>query len=70
MRAIIKHVAHARTSTSFMTGTGLKKWSPPNLSFRSVTLAISVMDREEVLDAKIIDLKRFEVLINQFVICN
>ena len=40
-----------------MTGTGLKKWSPPNLSFLSVTLAISVIDREDVLDAKIVDLK-------------
>ena len=40
----------------FMTGMGLKKWSPPNLSFLSVTLAISVMDREDVLDAKIVDL--------------
>ena len=40
-----------------MTGTGLKKCSPPNLSFLSVTLAISVIDKEEVLDTKIVDLK-------------
>lgn len=44
------------TSTSFMTGTGLKKCSPPNRSFLSVTLAISVIDREEVLEAKMVDL--------------
>ena len=37
------------TSTSFITGTGLKKWSPPNLSFLPVMLAISVMGREDVL---------------------
>ena len=37
------------TSTSFMTGTGLKKCRPPNLSFLPVTLAISEMEREEVL---------------------
>ena len=39
-----------------MTGTGLKKWRPPNLSFLSVTLAISVIDKEEVFEAKIVDL--------------
>ena len=50
-----------RTSTNFMTGTGLKKCSPPNLSFLSVTLAISVMDREEVLEAKIVDLVYYYV---------
>ena len=53
----IRLLLEPQTSTSFMTGTGLKKCSPPNLSFLSVTLAISVIDREEVLDAKIVDLK-------------
>ena len=40
-----------------MTGTGLKKWSPPNLSFLSTELAISVMEREEVFEAKIVELE-------------
>ncbi len=39
-----------------MTGTGLKKWSPPNLSLRSVELAISVMEREDVLLVKMVEL--------------
>lgn len=47
-----------QTSTSFMTGTGLKKWRPPNLSFLLVTLAISVMGREEVLLANTVVLNR------------
>lgn len=34
----------------------MKKWSPPNLSFLSTALAISVIDREEVLDAKMVSL--------------
>ena len=42
------------TSTSFMTGTGLKKWSPPTRSFLSTTLAISVMDSEELFEASIV----------------
>ncbi len=38
-----------------MTGTGLKKCNPPNLSFLSgVAEAISPMDRDEVLDAKMV----------------
>ena len=41
------------TSTNFIKGTGLKKWSPPNRSFLFVTLAISPIGNEEVLDAKI-----------------
>lgn len=45
------------TSTSFMTGTGLKKCSPPNLSFLCTALAISVMDKEEVLEAKRVELR-------------
>ena len=36
-----------------MTGTGLKKCRPPNLSFREVTSAISAIDKEEVLLVKI-----------------
>ena len=39
-----------------MTGTGLKKWRPPNLSPRCVALAISVMEREEVLLANRVEL--------------
>ena len=46
---MLLHTIRLQTSTSFMTGTGLKKWRPPNLSFLLVTLAISVMGREEVL---------------------
>lgn len=45
------------TSTSFITGTGLKKWIPPNLSSLLVELAISVMGREDVLLAKMVCLK-------------
>lgn len=37
-----------------MTGTGLKKCNPTNLSFRFVTEAISVIDNDEVFDAKIV----------------
>ncbi len=40
-----------------MTGTGLKKWSPPNLSLRWVELAISVMERDDVLLVKMVDLR-------------
>lgn len=42
------------TSNNFITGTGLKKWSPTNLSFLFVTDAISVIESEDVLDAKIV----------------
>ncbi len=37
------------TSRSFITGTGLKKWVPMNLSGRFVTAAIAVMLTPEVL---------------------
>ena len=40
-----------------MTGTGLKKWRPPNRSFLSVTLAISVMGRDDVLLANSVVLR-------------
>lgn len=40
------------TSNNFITGTGLKKWRPPNLSFRLVTEAISPILNEEVFEAK------------------
>ena len=39
-------------STSFMSGTGLKKWSPRTRSGRPVVAAISVIESEEVLLAK------------------
>ena len=42
------------TSTSFITGTGLKKCSPTKRSGRFVAVAISVMVSEEVLLAKIV----------------
>lgn len=42
------------TSKSFITGTGLKKCRPPNLSFLSVTSAILPIGRDEVLDAKMV----------------
>ena len=41
-----------------MTATGLKKCRPPNLSPLFVTLAISVMERDEVLLANIVELQR------------
>lgn len=37
------------TSSNFITGTGLKKWSPQNLSGRLVAEAISEIGNEEVL---------------------
>ena len=40
------------TSTSFMTGTGLKKWSPMNRSGRRVAAASSVMQSDDVLLAR------------------
>ncbi len=40
------------TSTSFITGTGLKKWRPTNWSGRLVNMAIWVMVSDEVLLAK------------------
>src|SRR2546430_17648618 len=42
------------TSTSAMSGTGLKKCSPTNRSARLVAPAISAIVRLEVLDAKIV----------------
>ena len=42
------------TSTSFMTGTGLKKCRPTKRSGRLVKTAISVIEIEEVLLAKIV----------------
>ncbi len=41
------------TSTSFMSGTGLKKCSPTNRVGRFVVAAISVMESDDVLEAKI-----------------
>ena len=43
------------TSTSFITGTGLKKCSPTNRCGRLVEAAISVTVSDEVLLAKIVD---------------
>lgn len=40
------------TSSNFITGTGLKKCNPPNLSFLLVTEAISPIDNELVFEAK------------------
>ena len=37
------------TSRSFITGTGLKKCKPPNLSLRTTGLAISSIERDDVL---------------------
>lgn len=45
------------TSTSFIMGTGLKKWRPPNLSNLLVALAMSVMGSEDVLLANIVRLQ-------------
>ena len=43
------------TSKSFMTATGLKKCNPPNRSILSgVDWAISLIDSEDVFDAKIV----------------
>ena len=42
------------TSTSFMIGTGLKKCSPTKRCGRCVTMAISVIEIEDVLLAKIV----------------
>ena len=39
------------TSTSFISGTGLKKCSPPKRSGRFVAAASSVTHSDEVLDA-------------------
>ena len=42
------------TSTSGIIGTGLKKWSPRNRSGRPVTVAIAMIERLEVLEAKMV----------------
>ena len=42
------------TSTSFISGTGLKKCRPANRSGRFVFAASSVMHSEEVLEQKIV----------------
>ena len=42
------------TSTSGMSGTGLKKWRPTNRSGRPVAAAMSPIERLEVLEAKIV----------------
>lgn len=46
------------TSTSFIMGTGLKKWRPANRSCLVVALAMLVICRDEVLLAKIVCLWR------------
>lgn len=43
------------TSSSFITGTGLKKCSPQNRSKRLVLLAISPIGMEDVLLAKMVE---------------
>ena len=52
VRSLVRSVR--TTSTSFIIGTGLKKWRPPNLSLRLVASAISAIGREEVLLANIV----------------
>ena len=42
------------TSTSFMSGTGLKKCSPPNRSGRADAAASSVMHSDDVFERKIV----------------
>jgi hypothetical protein len=42
------------TSTNFITGTGLKKCKPQNLSFLIIDLAISWSGSEDVLLANIV----------------
>lgn len=46
------------TSTSFIKGTGLKKWSPANRSCLVVAFAMLVICKEEVLLAKTVCLWR------------
>ena len=45
------------TSSNFITGTGLKKCKPPNLSCLLVALAMSRIVKDEVLEVKITCLK-------------
>ncbi len=42
------------TSTSFISGTGLKKWRPANRSGRFVRAASSVMHIDEVFETMIV----------------
>jgi len=42
------------TSSSLITGTGLKKCKPPNLSFLFVTEAMSWIESAEVFEVKIV----------------
>jgi hypothetical protein len=42
------------TSTSFINGTGLKKCRPTKRDGRFVVAAISVIEREDVFEAKIV----------------
>ena len=49
------------TSTKAITGTGLKKCRPPNLSFLCVTWAISEIGNEDVLETKIVWLKKIDI---------
>ena len=42
------------TSTSAMTGAGLKKWTPQTLSGRPVCMASSMTGRVEVLVARMV----------------
>ena len=54
----LKDVDLNLTSTNFMTGTGLKKWRPPNLSLRCVAEASSAMESDEVLLANTVELQK------------
>ncbi len=52
--AVASEVEMVRTtSTSFMTGTGLKKWRPAKRSARWVAADISVIVSDEVFEQKI-----------------
>ncbi len=44
----------AITSTTFISGTGLKKWKPATRSGRRHAAAIAVIDSDEVLEARIV----------------
>ena len=45
----------AMTSTTFISGTGLKKWNPANCAGRLSLAAIAVTDNDEVLVASTVD---------------
>lgn len=53
------------TSTSFIMGTGLKKWRPANRSCLVVALAMFVICKEDVLLAKMVCLWREETVESQ-----